>query len=88
MNTTDPKPPQNDAETRNERDLFWIMTFSTSLGFGVLTAFLCSLKDIKNDVSFEFSIGTVVGFVAGASAGWFFWRILRRMMERAREREE
>ena len=69
------EPPAR--ESNAERDLLRIMTISTALGFGALSAFLYSLKDVVNDVSFVFSTGTVVAFALGAAAGWAFWRGVR-----------
>jgi hypothetical protein len=74
MNAGEPKLETADREAKSERDLFRIMTLSTALGFGALAAFLFSLKDIENDVSFVFSTGTVIAFVLGAAVGWAFWR--------------
>jgi hypothetical protein len=82
MNPSDTPPPASNSESTVERDLLRIMTFSTSLGFGTLAAFLCSLRDIKDDVSFVFSIRTVVAFLGGAAAGWFFWRMVKRKTAR------
>jgi RsiW-degrading membrane proteinase PrsW (M82 family) len=61
------------------------MTISTALGFGALAAFLYSLRDIANDVTFVFSAGTAVAFALGATAGWAFWRGVRYVMQRKRE---
>jgi uncharacterized protein (DUF2062 family) len=74
------------SEKRNERELFKIMSFSTALGFGVLGAFLYSLRDIGHDVSFDFTVGTVVVFCVCAAAGWGFWRYIFAMSERDRAR--
>jgi RsiW-degrading membrane proteinase PrsW (M82 family) len=69
-------------ESKTERDLFRIMTISTSLGFGALAAFLYSLKDLANDVSFVFSAGTVIAFALGATGGWAFWHGVRRVIRK------
>lgn len=59
---------------------FQITAGSTALGFGCMLAFLFSLRDIRNDVSFEFSIGTVLAFAIGAGLGWGFWAWVRRRL--------
>ena len=82
-----PEPKLN-AEARHERDLFRIMMVSTALGFGALAAFLYSLRDLKNDVSFVFSTGTVVMFLLGAFAGWAFWAVLRRLMKQGSKKPD
>ncbi len=58
------------------------MTISTALGFGTLAAFLYSFKDLTNDVSLNFSTGTVVVFALGATAGWAFWRGVRYLIRK------
>ena len=58
------------------------MVFSTALGFGVLASFLYSLKDIPDDPTFVFSLGTVIVFALGALAGWLFWRLVERKIQR------
>jgi hypothetical protein len=68
---------QNDT-SRNERDFFRIVRFSTALGFGTLAAFLYSMKDIVHDPTLVFSPGTVVAFLVAAMAGWAFWSLLER----------
>ena len=76
------------SEQKNQRDLFIIMKFSTSLGLGVMCAFLYSLKDVAHDASLEFSAGTVVSFVVGAVLGWGFWSAVIRMMDKKAEELE
>jgi hypothetical protein len=73
---------KSESTDKNERDLYRIMVFSTSLGFGVLAAFLYSMVDIKNDVRLVFTPGTVVAFVIGAGVGWLFWRVIRGLAAR------
>ena len=82
MSLEDGKSESAGAESKSDRDLFRIMTVSTAIGFGTLAAFLYSLKDLANDVSFVFSTGTVVAFVIGAGAGWAFWRGVRYLTQR------
>ena len=67
---------------KNQRDFFRIISISTALAFGVLAAFLYSIKDIGHDPSLEFSAGTVVAFIVAAVAGWSFWRIVLKVNKR------
>ena len=62
--------------TKNERDFFRIVSWTTAMAFGVLAAFLYSMKDIIHDPRLEFSPGTVVVFVIAAVVGWGFWRVV------------
>jgi len=62
--------------SKNERDFFRIVRVSTALGFGVLAAFLYSMKDITHDAALVFSAGTVVAFVVAAVLGWLFWWVV------------
>jgi hypothetical protein len=39
---------------------------------------LASLKDIRHDVSLEFTATTVIAFVVGAAVGWGFWAFVRK----------
>lgn len=61
-----------------------ITAFSTALGFGLMGAFLFSLRDIRHDVSLEFSAATVIAFFVGAAAGWGFWAWVRRRVSRVK----
>ena len=59
------------------------MVLATALSFGILAALAVSMKDfIGGNAAFEFSYKTVLGFVAGVSAGFFFWSFLRRRRTR------
>jgi len=82
MNPDETGSSRNSAESKTERDLFRIMTFSTALGFGLLAAFLYSMGDLSGKVSFVFSFGTVIWFVLGALCGWALWRGVRYLMRR------
>lgn len=55
-----------------------ITAASTALGFGSLLAFLSSLRDIRHDVTFDFSAVTIIAFLIGAALGWGFWAWVRR----------
>jgi uncharacterized membrane protein len=72
----------NERPSKNEDDLFKIMTFSTALSFGVVAGLLYSFKDTPEGVAFVFSLGTVVWFVVGAAAGWAMWRVVRYLVRK------
>lgn len=79
------------SESKNERDLFRIMVYSSSLGCGVMAAFLYSLKDVRRDPTLVFTKGTVIAFVLGAAACWLFWSVVKylvRKKETSREDHE
>jgi hypothetical protein len=63
---------------------FRITAFSTALGLGLMLAFLFSLRDIRHDVTLEFSAKTVISFLAGAAAGWAFWAWIRNRVARVK----
>jgi len=73
-----PQDSSQDTE-KTERDLFFVMEHATALGFGFLAALLCSMRDIPDDVTLEFTTATVVGFAVGWIAGWLFWRFIRHL---------
>jgi hypothetical protein len=66
---------------KDQRDLYWIMVFSTCLGFGTLGGFLFSLDDIAHSVTFHFTWRTVAAFVVGNAAGWILWAGYRRRLK-------
>lgn len=61
-----------------------ITAFSTALALGCMLAFLFSLRDIRNDLTFDFSAKTVVMFIVGAALGWGFWAAVRKLTARAK----
>jgi hypothetical protein len=65
--------------SKNQRDFFRIVRISTALAFGVMAAFLYSIKDIGHDSRLEFSAGTVVAFLIAALVGWGFWQIILKL---------
>ena len=67
----------------NLRGLLRIAALSTAIGFGSVTGSLYSLRQSPSGLTFVFSVGTLVAFVVGAAAGWFYWRALDRMIVRA-----
>lgn len=62
---------------------FRITSISTAIGFGILSAFLFSLRDIRHDTTFVFSGTTIIAFLAGAAVGWGFWAFVRRKTVKA-----
>lgn len=70
------------SESKNERDLFRIMVYASSLGCGVMAAFLYSLKVIRHDPTLVFTWGTVVAFVLGAAACWLFWSVVKYLVRK------
>jgi NhaP-type Na+/H+ or K+/H+ antiporter len=74
---------------RSERGLFKVIVFATSLSFGVLAAFMVSMKGFfGGEVSFEFSMKTIAGFVGGCALGWLFWRLVRALIRKADKDED
>ena len=52
--------------TKDERDFVRVVQAGTALGLGVMAAFLYSLKQVHPSIRLEFTIGTVVTFLAAA----------------------
>ena len=73
----------SDTPQENLRGLLRIAALSTAIGFGSVTGSLYSLRQSPSGLTFVFSVGTLVAFVVGAAAGWFYWRALDRMIVRA-----
>ena len=73
----------SDTSQGNLRGLLRIAAVSTAIGFGSVTGSLYSLRQSPSGLTFVFSVGTLVAFVVGAAAGWFYWRALDRMIVRA-----
>jgi hypothetical protein len=62
---------------QHEKNLLKVITFSTAVSFGVLGAIMTSMNGFfRGDVSFHFSVGSVVGFILGFVAGWAFWKLI------------
>jgi hypothetical protein len=68
----------------SDRNFYRITAASTALGFGCLLAFLFSLRDVRHDVTFDFTAKTIVSFVIGAVLGWAFWAFVRRKTSAAK----
>jgi NhaP-type Na+/H+ or K+/H+ antiporter len=70
---------------RNERDLFKIIVVGTAISFGILAAIMVSMKGFfGGNISFEFSLKSLIAFLVGCAAGWLFWWVVKRMMGRPR----
>ena len=66
-----PESPQH------EKTLFKVIVSATAISFGVLGAVMASMRGFfHGEVSFHFSIGSVVGFIVGCVIGWLFWRVV------------
>jgi len=76
------------SPTKNQRDFFRIVKFSTAIAFGTMAAFLYSIKDISHDAALEFSAGTVIAFILAAAAGWLFWSFVANRSEAKRREGE
>ena len=62
---------------RHEQNLVRVIVFSTAVSFGVLGAIIASMNGFfHGEVSFHFSVGSVIGFVLGFVAGWAFWKLV------------
>jgi hypothetical protein len=79
MKTDQQRTPETPEKT--EKDLFKVMVYSTAFSFGVLAAFLASIEN-RPHFSVKFGFGTVIGFIAGAAAGWLLWWFVGRLNAR------
>ena len=80
---SEPGKPEKPEPSPHEKTLVRIMVLGTSLSFGILGAIALSMKDfIGGNAAFEFSLRTIVGFLAGCAVGWLFWRFIRSRMNR------
>jgi hypothetical protein len=69
----------------HQKGLLRVMILGTALSFGILGAIIASMKDfLGGNAAFEFSLGTVVGFAAGCTAGLLFWRLVLRRGPKAK----
>jgi hypothetical protein len=69
----------------HEKTLLRLIVVGASLSLGILGAIISSMQDfVGGNAVFELSYRTFVGFGLGALAGWFFWRIVRFLNERAK----
>ena len=76
MDTNEDKP----GERSTHKNLFKVMVFATAISFGFLGAIIGSMKGFfGGDVSFSFSLLTIVGLLLGCLAGWLLWRIVLRL---------
>ena len=67
-----------------DQKFYYITAASTALALGCMLAFLVSLRDLRNDLSFDFSYKTILMFVVGAALGWGFWAWVRKITARAK----
>jgi hypothetical protein len=67
-----------------DQKFYYITAFSTALALGCMLAFLVSLRDIRNDLTFEFSYKTILMFIIGAVLGWGFWAWVRKLTARVK----
>ena len=67
-----------------DQKFYFITAFSTALALGCMLAFLVSLRDIRNDLTFEFSYKTILMFIIGAVLGWGFWAFVRKIIARVK----
>jgi hypothetical protein len=67
-----------------DQKFYFITALSTALALGCMLAFLISLRDIRNDLSFDFSYKTILMFILGAALGWGFWAWVRKITARAK----
>lgn len=74
---------QNPNPLADQR-FFQITAFSTALALGCMLAFLFSIRDYQNDLSFDFSAKTVIMFIIGAAVGWGFWAWVRKATMRVK----
>lgn len=62
--------------TKDQRDFVRVVQVGTALALGVMAAFLYSLKQVHPSIHLEFTIGTVVTFLATAAFSWVFCSVL------------
>lgn len=64
-------------EPKHENTLIKVIVFSTAASFGALGAIIASMSGFfHGEVSFHFSIGSIVGFILGFLVGWAFWKVV------------
>ena len=62
-----------------------LVTWSSALSIGIMTALLASIRQINPSVQFRFSALTVISFLlSGAATVWFFRTVLRHHSRRRR----
>ena len=61
-----------------DQKFYFITALSTALALGCMLGFLVSLRDLRTDLSFDFSYKTILMFIVGAALGWGFWAWVRR----------
>ena len=69
--------PTSDKVEKTENSLFKVMTWATAFSFGVMTALLASITDLKA-FTLAFGFRTLVGFALGWAAGWALWAWVKK----------
>jgi hypothetical protein len=62
--------------TKDEQDFVRVVKSAAAIALGVMAAFLFSLKQIHPTIQFEFTLGTVLVFLATAVFSWLFCGVL------------
>jgi hypothetical protein len=76
-------------QPNHTKGLYKVITWGTALSFGILAALAVSMKDfIGGNAAFDFSLFTVLAFVAGCTVGWIFWRIVLSKARRSPENKQ
>ena len=53
-----------------------IVQASVALSVGAMCAFFFSVKEVNPVIRFEFTLATVLGFIAAAVLSWFVWDVI------------
>jgi hypothetical protein len=70
-------PVAEDTKARKtERQLMRIVQASVALSVGSMNAFFFSVKEVNPVIRFEFTVATVLGFIASAVLSWFVWQAI------------
>jgi uncharacterized membrane protein len=80
--TTNTSLPAVKVETKNERDIVRIATFSTALALGTVFASNQALTRDVNGFVWHLSAQTLLAFVVGAAIGYSYWKIIDRSSDR------
>jgi hypothetical protein len=54
----------------HDRELVWVVEFSTALSLALMTAFVFAIKSVNPSIQFAFGAGTVFAFLL---SGFIFW---------------
>ena len=75
-----------DSSNRSDRDLTWVVQFSSALSLGTLAGFLYSVKTVVPSVQFELSLASLVAFLLAAAASFALWHVVFQL-NAAQERD-